>query len=71
MIITVGTIPFDDGSQRVFQKLEADVGQVSGNVAKVEVLRTDKLNRGSFEHPELGIGQKPSHRGGKRKGSYP
>jgi len=41
VVVAVGTVPFDDGSQRVFEQLEADMGQVSGNVAEVEVLRTD------------------------------
>ena len=60
MVVTVGAISFDDGSQRVLEQFETDVGQVSWNVAEVEVLRADQLNWGSFEHPnKLGSGQKP------------
>ena len=52
VVFTVRTVSFDDGSQRVFEQLEADMGQMSRNVAKVEIFRTDKLNRGTFEHPK-------------------
>lgn len=62
MVFTVGAVPLNDGSQRVLQQFEADVGQVPGNVAEVEVLRTDQLDRGAFEHPEkLGSCQKSWH----------
>ena len=41
MVLAVGTVPFDDRPQRVFEQLKADVGQVTGNIAEVEVLRAN------------------------------
>lgn len=62
VVFTVWTIPFDDRSQRIFEQLEADVGQVARNVAEVEVFWANQLNWGAFEHPgELKTSQKPWH----------
>ena len=41
VVFTVGAVPFDDRPQRVFEQFEADVGQVTRNVAEMEVLRTN------------------------------
>lgn len=53
VVFTVWTVPFNDGPQRVFEKLKADVGQVARNVAEMEVLRANQLNRGTFKHPKI------------------
>lgn len=49
-VLVLVTEALDDGAKRVLEELEADVGQVSGDVVEVEVLGTDELDRRTLEH---------------------
>jgi len=41
---------FDDGAERVLEQLEADVGEVPGDVGESEILRAYELDGGTLEH---------------------
>ena len=39
-----------DGAERVLEELEADVGEVAGDVVEVEILGADELDGRTLEH---------------------
>jgi hypothetical protein len=40
----------NDGTERVFEELETDVGEMTWDIREDEVGRANELNRGAFEH---------------------
>lgn len=46
----VDAVALDDGAEGVFEQLEADVGEVAGDVGESEVLWTDELHGRAFKH---------------------
>jgi hypothetical protein len=50
IVFIVVAVTFDDGSQRVLEELETNVGQVTRNIRKCEVLWADELDGRPPEH---------------------
>jgi hypothetical protein len=46
----VDAVALDDGAEGVFEELEADVGEVAGDVGECEVVWADELDGGAAEH---------------------
>ena len=44
-----GAVALDDGTERVFEELEEDVGKMAGDIGEVQVWGADELNWRSFE----------------------
>jgi len=49
-LLVFGAVALDDGAEGVFEKLEADVGEVAWDVWECEVFWADELDGGPFEH---------------------
>jgi hypothetical protein len=49
-VLVLDAVPLDDGAEGVLQQLEADVGEVAGDVRERERGRADELDGRAFEH---------------------
>lgn len=58
-MVFVVAIALNHSTERVFEELKTDVGEMSGYVGKVEILRTNELDWRSFEHCVVFFTDKP------------
>jgi len=50
VVLLVDTVTLDDGTERVLEQLEANVGKMTRDVGESKVAGADELHRGSLEH---------------------
>lgn len=62
-VLVLVTEALDDGAKGVLEELEADVGQVAGDVVEVEVLGADELDGRTLEHGVVLFADESGERG--------